>query len=177
MLRNRVNLQIVVMLAVVAVIVGLIVYRSATMEFAGAKQGYFRASKYPKLVQDGRWTRYGLPSSLPANARNTVIYAPASVPARLPSPDQYVEVRFILPPSDAQALAVTAAKVDAQLAKPSSSYGGFLNGLHTAHDANMSTPLPPSYKSFMLTNPSGMNVGGVTIDTTSGEVVYWIFEF
>jgi hypothetical protein len=140
--------------------------------------GYFEASQYPRLFGQNGWARYGLPPTLPANATNIVIYAPSSAPSLLPAPDQFVEVRFFLPPTDAQALAAVAATTASQLVAKLApgQVPGWSLSLETADDANPSTPLPAELKDYYLANPSGSNVGGVSINPKTGEVVYWIRE-
>jgi hypothetical protein len=136
---------------------------------------WFEAADYPALFAEGGWSRYGLPSTLPLAATNVAIYAPAAAPALLAAPDQYVEVRFMLPPAQAAALLTTSQLSAATV--PNGSYASMLDSLSTPDDRDSSTPLPPGFQHIFLKNPSGMNVGGVSINPARGEMVYWIFEF
>lgn len=140
------------------------------------RQGYFPPSDYVMLFTGQGWARYGFPPALSPSAGEVILYAPAAAPSLLPSPDQYVEVRMVISPSEAQDLIASSAAIDAKLTKPNSSYSSIINMLNTVDDQNRTTPLPPAFRTFFLANPSGYNVGCVTINPTTGEVVYWIFE-
>lgn len=134
---------------------------------------WFEAAEYPQIFAGGGWARYGLPATLPANATDVIIYAPGSAPQFFPVLDQYVEVRFLLPPADAESfLAVSQAS-----ALPGTSYSSMLSNLRTADDRDPYSQLPATFQHVILANPGGSNVGGVSVNPESGEVVYWIFEF
>ena len=92
----------------------------------------------------------------------------------LPTPDQYVEVRFVLPHQEATAL--LAAATAAATTVPNVSYSHMLSRLHTYDDRDPTTPVPSGVQHTILKNPSGSNVGGVSVNASTGEVVYWIFE-
>lgn len=136
----------------------------------------FEAADYPRLAALEGWWRYGFPAALPSDASNVVIYAPAAAPSILPAPDQYVEVCFVLPPAQAAAL-LDASRQNAPGSPAASEFSNLTSGLQTADDRASSTPLPAAFQHVLLRNPSGMNVGGVSINPDTGEVVYWIFEF
>lgn len=171
--RRRILLAVlllgVVGLAVIGV-GGVLAWRTLSLR----PYGWFGAADYPALVAQGGWSRYGLPLVLPPGATDVMIYAPASAPSMLPSPDQYVEVRFMLSPAAAATL-LTSASLSATTV-PYASYDFALSRLHTPDDRDPDTPVPAGFQHIILKNPSGMNVGGVSINPGTGEVVYWIFE-
>ena len=160
------------------VLVPLVYVGSMVFRLSEQMSGYFEASEYPGLFNQNGWARYGLPPTLPPNATDVVIYAPASALSLLPAPDQFVEVRYFVPTADAQALAAVAATTAAQLVAKlaPAQVPSWSLSLETADDRDRSTPLPASFKEYYLANPSGSNVGGVSINPTTGEVVYWIRE-
>ncbi len=161
-----------------AVLVPLVYVGRMAFRLSEQMSGYFEASEYPGLFSQNGWARYGLPPTLPPNATDVVIYAPASAPSFLPAPDQFVEVRYFVPTADAQALAAAAATTAAQLVAKigPAQVPSWSLSLETADDGVRSTPLPAEFKDYYLTNPSGSNVGGVSINPITGEVVYWIRE-
>lgn len=147
------------------------------MRLGATLRGDFGPENYARLFTEYGWSRYGLPATLPANARDTRIHAPASAPSLLPWPDQYVEVRFMLPVGEAEALLASARATSAGVKVDTlPSYDFMISSLRTAHDRNEQTALPETFESVIITNPSGANVGGVSVDLKSGEIVYWIFE-
>lgn len=96
-------------------------------------------------------------------------------------PDGYVELRFILPAAEAAALeAASTTSATALAATPGApaleSYASMIDSLQTADDENPNTALPKGFRSFILFH-SNSNVGGVTINAASGEVIYWRFDF
>jgi hypothetical protein len=139
-------------------------------------EGWFEAAEYPQLAAQSGWKKYGLPAALPSGSSRVAIFAPASAPSFLPAPDQYVEVRFFLPLPQAAALLATeqagAAAIPAQV---SSAYGppNFVVPV-SGDDAQDGTP--PSFTHLILRNPGGMNIGALSVDTTTGQVIYWIRE-
>lgn len=133
----------------------------------------FSARDYPTLHASGGWQRYGFPSALPSGATGVRILAPASLPSFLPAPDQYVEVRFLLPAADAASLLLQAQRVSAATAFPASlpASDHLLGSLQTS-----SNPASQAMTSCLLTNPSGSDISGVSVNTATGEVIFWIFE-
>ncbi len=137
-------------------------------------EGWFGAADYPALAANRGWGQYGLPSVLPPGASNVIIYAPGAGFNIMPVQDEYVEVRFVMPPADAAALLKTAEL--SAITPPNVSYAILLDSLSTADDRDRQTPLPRGFRHTILKNPSSWNAGGVSINPETGEVVYWIFE-
>jgi hypothetical protein len=156
--------------AAIMMVAALINWQAASYRIGAS----FGATDYATLFQKGGWHRYGLPANLPTAATGVTIYAPAAAPSMLPSPDQYVEVRFFILPIDAAALATSVRLKGISL--PHMSFSSTLDTLRTADDGDFKTPLPPEFEHIMLSNPSGSNVGGISINAITGEVVYWVFE-
>lgn len=69
-------------------------------------------------------------------------------------------VRMILPLARAAAIAKQAAA--AQIPAP------FKFDSVSLH--------PPGSTAYLLANPDGGNIAGVTVNPTTGEVIYWFFE-
>lgn len=166
--QTRRRVWLAVMLLGAVGLGGIFACRALYLRFDAWLDPWFDAADYPSLLAEGGWHRYGFPTTLPSEASNVVIYAPDSAPSPLQSPDQHVEVRFILPPAQAIALLNSVGKPIQGSIKVSE----YVDHLH-----QLPTPLPPEFQHFLLKNPSGMNVGGVSVNPTTGEVVYWIIEF
>lgn len=147
------------------------------MRVSASIRGDFGPEDYGRLFLESGWGQYGLPARLPASARDVRIHAPASAPSLMPSPDQYVEVRSVLPVAEAEALLEGARAAGAGIKVDTlPSFDFMIARLRTAHDSDEHTSLPETLESVIITNPGGANVGGVSVDVQSGEVVYWIFE-
>jgi hypothetical protein len=48
--------------------------------------------------------------------------------------------------------------------------------LRTAHDQDFSTPLPAGFISFTNGRLKESFVGGITVNPTTGEVIYWSID-
>jgi hypothetical protein len=132
--------------------------------FGAADYSWIR-SALPDLVAH-------MPRSIPSDARNVRIYAP-TVRSFFPAPDHMIELRFIVPSVTAAAIQQAAA---AKQITATFGWQHLQTTLSTAEDEDPSTPLGPGFVSYLLVNPSGSNIGGVTVNVTTGEVIYWFFE-
>jgi hypothetical protein len=138
---------------------------------------YYRPSEYEELRKTMRAElAAGLPANIPASVTGVRVYAQGPH-ERLPAPDWNMELRYITTPAAAAQLVAASKAVDASL-KSSVTFGwsGVPDGLQTADDQEATTPLPPGFQSFLLANPDGINITGVTINAATGEVIYWIRE-
>lgn len=139
--------------------------------------GILVASDYPELVRTMGTRLAFFPRTLPPEATGIRIIG-NGVFSIFPAPDAYVEVRYILSVEEAQKLQQRAASA----AIPSNSPGqpgcdGIAERLRTVDDQDSSTPLPPGFSTYLLARPGGgQNIGGVSINASTGEVVYWLIE-
>ena len=158
-------------LVVLAAIVGLwfAIWSAWTSRL---KPGYLEPQQYEEVRSFFGAFGAFLPPAIPPHAKGIRIFSPG-YGDRMPQPDHNLEVRFVVSPSEAAAIEADAAKRSILV---NFTYESLLQNLRTADDENGSTALPPGFNSFLLVNPSGTNIGGVTVNSTTGEVIYWIFE-
>ena len=146
------------------------------------ERDFYSAKDYPALRAACNQSIVShFPASIPANATKVRIYAVGPNQRVLRVPDWMMEVRYFVPPTAAQAVEDSASTISKALAtKPGSNQtaiGYVPDRLHTLDDSGDSTPIPAGFNSYIVANPGGSNVGGVTINAQTGEVIYWFFEF
>jgi hypothetical protein len=163
--KRTVNVSVLIALVLVAVLSTL---------FFRRKPGYVAADRYAELRAHFGARASFFPAAIPQDATGVRIFAPG-YGDRLPGPDEKIEVRMVIPPARASQVEADAIQ-RVVVMDPAVGYESILEHLHTADDDEWDTALPAGFRSYLLSNPSGMNIGGITINATSGEVIYWIFE-
>lgn len=134
-------------------------------------RGDLRPSEYPQMLQLASGGTTHFPRTIPANATDVRITALGPY-GWFPAPDFCIDLRYILPLADAEIVRAQAEKV-AITPDPK------VHGTNPAPGASMFIKKndgdPAAFKSYLLVTPNGgMNVGGVSVNTTTGEVIYWV---
>lgn len=151
----------------IAIGIGFAVYRDHR------SQGILGAGDYPAVREAMLSRMQHMPATLPAGATGVRIYAPGALGSLMPMPDRFVEVRMVLNPAAAAAIAAssTARGHTYPIADPK--WDGIADSLRTAHDLDSTTPLPAGFVSFTNGRLRESFVGGITVNPATGEVIYW----
>lgn len=174
MQRGKSRVRMALVLSSLAIVAVVIVWYG--LYWKRRWDGFFDAADYAWLLtqHDPRMIAH-MPGSVPAAATDVRLYSP--VYTVLPAPDHMMEARWVLPAAQAAVLLQQTAAMAAPVEqKANFGWGHITDGLLTADDQNAQTPLPQGFKSFLLANPSGYNIAGVSINSQTGEVIYWFFE-
>lgn len=134
-------------------------------------EGRLRASEYPLLLQAKRGYLDHFPKNIPAEATGIRIRA-SGVFMPIPTLDDFIELRFVLPPASAAALEQELA--DTAMGVDSANTDCYL--LRTIATGASRPPFLPGFKTYRFCPPNSVNLLMVTINATTGEVVYWRFE-
>lgn len=134
--------------------------------------GDLRPSEYPQMLQLASGGTAHFPRTIPPNATDIRITAHGPY-GWFPAQDFMIDVRYILPPAAAEQVRAQAEKA-AITADPKT------HGTNPASSADQFIRKhggsPAEFKSYLLVIPNGgMNAGGVSINTATGEVIYWVF--
>lgn len=149
---------------------GLAVYRDRhTFSILGA-------ADYPEVRDAMLSMMEHMPATLPAGATGVRIYAPGALGSLMPIPDKRVEVRMVLTPAAAAALAASATARGHTYPTNDARWDGVPEGLRTADDQDFETPLPPVFVSFTNGRLHERFVGGITVNPATGEVIYWAVD-
>jgi len=154
----------------VAAFAALIVAIVVGYELSRKYFGIFRAGDYPDILRRLGGRARHFPRSIPHEASGVRIVAVGAYDILLRTPDHHAEVRFLLPLSMAEEVR--------RYSEAHAVVAGYEFGprdLWTLDPGDRASP-SPDYVTYPLVNFGGMNTGGVTINTTTGEVVYWLFE-
>lgn len=109
------------------------------------------------------------PAMIPAHATGVRIFYP--VGGFPPPQDRYLELRLMLPPSEALFIADRMKAAAQSIVDPETN-----SSLLSIDDMNMSTPLTAGFQRFVLISTVSGDTAGATINTTTGEVVYWCMD-
>jgi hypothetical protein len=161
---------LVVFIAWLAIAIWLAVYRDRrSLSTLGA-------ADYPQVRDAMHSLMAHMPATLPAGATSVRIYAPGALGTLMPIPDQRVEVRMVLTPAAAAAIAASATTRGHTYPTNDPKWDGVPEGLRTADDQDFDTPMPSGFVSFTNGRLHDRFVGGITVNPTTGEVIYWAVD-
>ena len=154
----------------IGLVVGLSVAAYFVAETNRLGRGELRPSEYPQMLQLASGGTTHFPRAIPANATDIRITAHGPY-GWFPAQDFMIDVRYILPPAAAEQVRAQAEKAsiipDPKTHDAERSADQFIR----KHGGN-----PADFKSYLLVIPNGgRNAGGVSVNTTTGEVIYWVF--
>ncbi|MBX3390678.1 MAG: hypothetical protein KF691_14620 [Phycisphaeraceae bacterium] len=157
--------------AILGLVLGLVGGSYFVMENSRLNSGHLRISEYPQMLQLASGGTTHFPRAIPANATDVRITALGPY-GWLPAPDFCIDLRYYLPPADAEKVRAQA-ETNAIAADPKThgtDPGAHANQFILKHGGH-----PAGFKSYLLVIPNGgMNAGGVSVNTTTGEVIYWV---
>jgi hypothetical protein len=134
------------------------------------------AADYPQVRDAMLSMMEHMPATLPAGATGVRIYAPGALGSLMSMPDKRVEVRMVLTPAAAAAIAASATARGHTYPTNDPKWNEVPDYLRTAHDQDFSTPLPAGFISFTNGRLKESFVGGITVNPTTGEVIYWSID-
>jgi hypothetical protein len=159
--------------AILGLVIGLSVCGYIVMENNRLASGHLKPSDYPQLLQltSGGTTHF--PRTIPDIATDIQIVAAGLYGfSSWMAQDYYICLRYILPLDAAEQVRAQAEESaitpDAKTTDTKQTDRG--NMFITEFGNN-----PADFKSYLLATPNGgINAGGVSINTTTGEVIYWV---
>jgi hypothetical protein len=159
-------LRVLIFLTVFLIVVAFV---AVSFTLGGSQQwhqptdyGALRSSVRAELVAH-------FPASIPLHATGVRIFCPSG--GFPPTPDRTLELRILLPPADTVAVAKDMTSRPLAIIDPESK-----SSLQSIDDMKPSTPLPAGFQRIVLFRSATGDSAGVTINVTTGEIVYWCFD-
>lgn len=126
---------------------------------------------YPVILAIKQERLAHFPRAIPAEAKGVRFIAEGFFES-FPVPDKYVELRFVLPPAAIEALCESTRR----MASRASTDDAVANRLRTADDQDRTTPVPAGFTTHSFNDENSMPERTVSINPSTGEVVYRLYE-